>query len=86
MCLGMPGRIVETWLRDDGAPMARVDYLDPEGTRLDSRPVCLAYLSDLVVGDYCVAHLGYAITRLDEDAARATLATLHDYGVLDAMR
>ena len=75
MCLGIPGRIAEVW-REGNAPMAHADFA---GTR---RRVCLAYLPDLAVGDYVIAHMGYALTRVDEDDARATLGTMREYGVL----
>ncbi len=76
MCLGIPGRIVEIWDEASGARMARVDFAGEE------RRVCLAYLPDLAVGEYTIAHAGFALTRLDEASALATLATMADYGVL----
>jgi len=76
MCLGIPGRIVEIWDEESGARMARVDFAG------EARRVCLAYLPDLGVGDYTIAHAGFALTRIDEASALATLATMADYGVL----
>lgn len=76
MCLGIPGRITEVW-RADGAPMAHADF---DGR---VRRVCLAYLPDLTVGDYVITHMGYALTRIDEADAAATLAMMREYGVLD---
>lgn len=76
MCLGIPGRITETWRRDDGAPMARADFAG------EAREVCLAYLPDLGPGDYVITHMGYALTRLDEADAEETIATMKEYGVL----
>ncbi|AEA28466.1 HypC/HybG/HupF family hydrogenase formation chaperone [Pseudonocardia benzenivorans] len=75
MCLGIPGRIVEVWTADSGAPMARVRF--PEETR----DVCVSYLPDLAVGDYTIIHAGFALTRLDEESAMVTLATMREYGV-----
>lgn len=75
MCLGIPGRIVEVWTADSGAPMARVQF--PE----EARDVCLSYLPDLTVGDYTIIHAGFALTRLDEESAMVTLATMREYGV-----
>ena len=76
MCLGIPGRIVEIWDESSGARMARVDFAG------EARRVCLAYLPDLAVGEYTIAHAGFALTRIDEESALATLATMADYGVL----
>lgn len=76
MCLGVPGRIVRIWKRADGALMAQADFVGV------TREVCLAYLPDLVVGDHVIVHMGFALTRVDEDAARATIETMREYGVL----
>jgi hydrogenase expression/formation protein HypC len=75
MCLGIPGRITEVW-REGEAPMAHADFAGAK------RRVCLAYLPDLVVGDYVIAHMGYALTKIGEDDALATLGTMREYGVL----
>ena len=64
MCLGIPGRIIE--IRGDAdLPMGVVDF---GGVR---REVCLAYVADEVeVGDYAIIHVGFAISKVDEDEAR----------------
>lgn len=77
MCLGIPGRIAEVWTAESGAPMARVEFPG------EVRSLCLAYLPDLQVGDYTIAHAGFALTRIDEETARITLATMTEYGVFD---
>jgi hydrogenase expression/formation protein HypC len=76
MCLGVPGRIVRIWKRADGALMAEADFVGVP------RDVCLAYLPDLVVGDHVIVHMGFALTRVDEEAARTTIETMREYGVL----
>lgn len=75
MCLGIPGRITERW-QEEGAPMAYADFAGAV------RRICLAYLPDLEVGDYVIAHMGYALTRIGEADAAATLGTMREYGVL----
>ncbi|WP_299557638.1 HypC/HybG/HupF family hydrogenase formation chaperone [uncultured Mycolicibacterium sp.] len=75
MCLGIPGRIAEIWEEPDRGRFARVEYGD------ESRRVSLAYLPDLQVGDYTIVHAGFALTRLDEETAQVTLATMREYGV-----
>lgn len=75
MCLGVPGRIEE--IRDDqGTPMASVDF---GGIRKD---VCLAYLPEAEVGDYTLVHVGFAITRIDEESALETLELIRSIGNL----
>jgi hydrogenase expression/formation protein HypC len=69
MCLGIPGQVVE--IRDDGAlRMARVDF---GGVRKEA---CLAYLPEVVIGDYVIVHVGFAISQLDEEEALKTLELL----------
>lgn len=77
MCLGIPGRIERIWDEPSGARMAEVDFSG------DRRDVCLAYLPDLQVGDYCIAHLGYAITAVPEDTVPDVLQTMTEYGALE---
>jgi hydrogenase expression/formation protein HypC len=75
MCLGVPGRLVEIW-QEAGTRMARADFAGEE------RRVCLAYLPDLVVGEYVMAHMGFALTKVDEETAASTIAIMRQYGVL----
>jgi hydrogenase expression/formation protein HypC len=69
MCLGIPGKVVE--IRDDGPlRMAMVDF---GGARKEA---CLAYVPDVALGDYVIVHVGFAISRLDEEEALRTLELL----------
>jgi hydrogenase expression/formation protein HypC len=79
MCLGIPGRIQS--IRDDaGLSMGMVDF---GGVRRD---VCLQYVQDEVaVGDYVIVHVGFAITRVDEDEARRTFEILREMSRLDEL-
>ena len=79
MCLGIPGRIVE--IRGDAdLPMGTVDF---GGVR---REVCLAYVADEVsVGDYAIIHVGFAISKVDEDEARRTYEILSEMGELEEL-
>jgi len=79
MCLGIPGRIVS--MRDDaGLPMGVVDF---GGVR---REVCLAYVADQVrPDDYVVVHVGFAISRVDEEEARRTFEALQNMSQLDEL-
>jgi hydrogenase expression/formation protein HypC len=79
MCLGIPGRITE--LRDDrGMPMGTVDF---GGVR---REVCLSYVADEVkAGDYVVVHVGFAISKVDEDEAMKTFEALKAMSQLEEL-
>jgi len=75
MCLGIPGRVIE--IRDDaGLPMGKVDF---GGVRKEA---CLAYLPEVQLGDYVIIHVGFAISRVDEDEALKTLEILATMGDL----
>ncbi|MBW1601930.1 HypC/HybG/HupF family hydrogenase formation chaperone [Streptomyces sp. JJ66] len=76
MCLAVPGKVVGTSERD-GTPMARVDF---GGVVKD---VCLAYVPDAEVGEYVIVHVGFALQRLDEESARASLALFEQLGLLE---
>jgi len=79
MCLGIPGRIVE--IREDaGLTMGTVDF---GGVR---REVCLAYIADEVtVGDYAIVHVGFALSKVDEEEAARTFEVLKEMSELDEL-
>jgi hydrogenase expression/formation protein HypC len=76
VCLAVPGRVAGVEDRD-GTPMARVDF---GGVVKD---VCLAYVPDAAVGEYVIVHVGFALQRLDEESARASLELFEQLGLLD---
>jgi hydrogenase expression/formation protein HypC len=79
MCLGIPGRIVE--LYSDGE--LRMGTVDFGGMR---REVCLAYLAEEVaVGDFAIVHVGFAISKVDEEEARRTFEILKEMSQLDEL-
>jgi hydrogenase expression/formation protein HypC len=73
MCLGIPGKLVETFAQDD-LPMGRVEF---GGIR---KEVCLAYTPEAAVGDYVIVHVGFAISRVDEAEAREIFSYLQQIG------
>ena len=76
MCLAVPGR-VESIREEQGTRMGRVNF---GGVVKD---VCLTFLPDVAVGDYTIVHVGFAISKIDEASARATLQTFADLGLLE---
>jgi hydrogenase expression/formation protein HypC len=76
MCLAVPGR-VDSLRERDGTLMAEVDF---GGV---SKDVCCAYVPDVAPGDYVIVHVGFAIQRLDEASALATLAEFEAMGILE---
>jgi hydrogenase expression/formation protein HypC len=76
MCLAVPG-LVESIREEHGTRMGRVNF---GGVVKD---VCLAYLPDIVIGDYTIVHVGFAISKIDEASALATLETFEELGLLE---
>lgn len=76
MCLALPG-LVESIHDDRGTRMGRVNF----GGVV--KEVCLAYVPEVAVGDWAIVHVGFAIAKLDEASARATLRTFAEIGLLE---
>ncbi|MEK6675812.1 MAG: HypC/HybG/HupF family hydrogenase formation chaperone [Planctomycetota bacterium] len=74
MCLGIPGRILS--VQEGDLRSGRVEF---GGVTKD---VCLAYVPEAVVGDYVIVHVGFAISRLDEEQAKQTWTYLERMGDL----
>jgi hydrogenase expression/formation protein HypC len=75
MCLAVPGRVTQRF-DEHGVPMGTLDF----GGVL--KTVCLAYVPEIEVGDYAIVHVGFAISRIDEQAAQETLRTFEQLGLL----
>ena len=78
MCLGVPGRIVETFL-DDDVHMGKVDF----GGIV--KRVCLEHVADARPGDYVLVHVRFALTRLDEAEAHRIFELLGTLDLLDEL-
>ncbi len=76
MCLGVPAKIEEIYNKE-GLNMARVDF---GGV---SREACLDYVPEAKVGDYCIIHVGFAISLLSEAEAQETLALLSEIAEIE---
>lgn len=74
MCLGIPGQIVE--FVDDVADIAKVDV---SGVRRNVS-VALVRPDGIAVGDWVLIHVGFAMSKIDEQEAQETLQLLHQMG------
>jgi hydrogenase expression/formation protein HypC len=72
MCLSVPGKIIDIYQKD-GLKMAKVDF---GGV---FREACLDYV-EAKVDDYCLIHVGFAISILSESEAMETLDLLRQIG------
>ena len=71
MCLAIPGQVVKIEStpgeRNDTLLMGTVDF---SGIR---KSVCLDWVPDVKIGEYVIVHVGFAISKVDEEEARETL-------------
>jgi len=74
MCLGIPGRVVE--FVDDTGHLAKVDVSGVQ--RIVN--VGLVVPEGLVVDDWVLIHVGFAISKIDEEEAQRTLEFLESLG------
>lgn len=78
MCLGVPGRVVSTFVEHD-VLMGKVDFGGIGKT------VCLEHVRDVRPGDYVLVHVGFALTRLDEAEAHRVFELLDALKMLDEL-
>lgn len=78
MCLAVPGKIVSILESEDiGVDLAlmRTGRVSFGGI---VKEVNLAYVPEAEVGDWVIVHVGFAISRLDEDEAGRVFAYLKE--------
>ncbi|MDR1529926.1 MAG: HypC/HybG/HupF family hydrogenase formation chaperone [Burkholderiales bacterium] len=75
MCLAIPARILEI-RADDWA------IVELSGVRC---AVSLALVDDAAIDDYVIVHVGYALAKLDQAEAKATLRAMEESSLLEDM-
>jgi len=78
MCLGIPGKIVE--ITDAKNRLAAVDVA---GVKREVNIACIVsdeHPIDGCIGDWVLVHVGFAMSRIDEDEAARTLEVLNALG------
>lgn len=73
MCLGIPGEVVELHL-EKGLRFGKVRF---GGI---TRTICLEYVPDAQVGEFVVVHVGFAISKIDAEAAARSYEILEELG------
>ena len=76
MCLAVPGKLLETQLIGD----SRLGTVEFGGIK---RQVFLDFVPEAQTGDYVLVHVGFAISRLDEQEAHRTYELLERIGMLE---
>ena len=75
MCLGIPGKVLEV-REENSLRIAKVEF---GGITKD---ICLAYLPEAEVGDYVLVHVGFAISKIDEEEAAEIFSYIEQIGEL----
>jgi hydrogenase expression/formation protein HypC len=88
MCLGIPGKIVSI---DEKIP--KLATVDVGGVRRQINISCIVdeeHPPESCIGDWVLVHVGFAMSRINEEEAASTLKILEEMGEiqaeLDAMR
>lgn len=76
MCLAIPGKVVEIQPDANGVKMAKANF----GGIV--KQVCLEYTPEVEVGDYVLVHVGFALSRVDEEEAERTFKLLEEMNQL----
>ena len=71
MCLAIPGKVLDTY-DQRGLRMAKVQF----GGIV--REACLEYVPETHVGEYILVHVGFAISKVDEEEAQRTYQLLEE--------
>ena len=79
MCLAVPGKLIEITSDEE---LAREGVVDFEGIR---KKINITFTPEAAIGDYLLVHVGFAIGKIDEEAAQKTLETLRDLGELEEL-
>lgn len=76
MCLGIPGQVVE--MIDETYSIAKVDV---SGVKRNVN-VSLVASEGIGPGDWVLIHVGFAMSKIDEQEARETLKALQSLGAM----
>jgi hydrogenase expression/formation protein HypC len=79
MCLGIPGKVVETY-REHDLLMGKVDF---GGV---CKRVCLEHVPEAQPGEYVIVHVGFALARIDEAEAERVFELLAQMKELEDLR
>jgi hydrogenase expression/formation protein HypC len=76
MCLAVPGKVISKF-EAQGIRMGKMDF---DGITKD---ICLEYVPDIQIGEYAIVHVGFAMEKVDEQAALETLQLFRNMGFLE---
>ena len=80
MCLAIPGKIESITNTDPITRMGRINF----GGVI--KEASLAYVPEVKVGDYVIVHVGFALSKVDEDEAQKIFTYLEQMQELDELK
>lgn len=78
MCLGIPAKVVEITDADN-----KLAWVEVAGVRRQASLACIVddeHPIDACIGDWVLLHVGFAMSRIDEEEAAKTLDLLTELG------
>jgi hydrogenase expression/formation protein HypC len=76
MCLAIPGKVLEI----DKTVQPIMGKVSFGGIK---KEVCLELVPEVQIGEYVIVHVGFAISKMDEQEALETLKLLEQMGEAD---
>jgi hydrogenase expression/formation protein HypC len=73
MCLAIPGKVLEI----DATVEPKMGKVSFGGI---IKRICLEWVPEVGLGDYVLVHVGFAISKMDEEDALQTLKLLEEMG------
>jgi len=74
MCLAVPGKIISIDENNPELIMAKVDFAGV------TKDICIQWIDEPKVGEYVLAHVGFALNKIDEEDAEETIKLLKEMG------
>jgi hydrogenase expression/formation protein HypC len=72
VCLAIPGKLIEIEQDSSGVRMGKANF----GGIV--KQVCLEYTPEVELGDYVLVHVGFSLSRVNEDEAVRTYKLLEE--------
>jgi hydrogenase expression/formation protein HypC len=76
MCLAIPGKVIEIAQDARGVRMGKANFAGIV------KQVCLEYTPEVNLGDYVLVHVGFALSKVDEEEAERTYRLLEELNQL----
>ena len=74
MCLAVPGKIISIDENNPELIMAKVNFAGV------TKDICIQWIDEPKVGEYVLAHVGFALNKIDEEDAEETIRLLKEMG------